>query len=103
MSRESRQQRSLLRLAFLALPFVMACQMVSGDEVPRMPPLVRGSGGSGGRDVAVADEPVADVPAPPSSDDTLPLDQATTRADAGIDAEASDRACGPDASCGYAK
>ncbi len=103
MSSESRQHRTILRLAFLALPFVLACQMVSGDEVPRTPPLVRGSGGSGGRDVPTTDEAVADVPAVSNGGDTRSVDQTTNRYDAGVDAEANDGPCGLDASCGYAK
>jgi hypothetical protein len=100
MASRASQHRTILRALCLGVPLAMACQMTSGDEVPRSPPLVHASGGSGGRDVAVVDEPVSDIPtAPDTTEDALSLDQTTRGYDAGIDTGASVESCGGDSAC----
>lgn len=100
MASRSSQQRAILRALCLGLPLAMACQMTSGDEVPRSPPLVHGSGGSGGRDVAMPDEPIPDSPAvPDSTEDALATDQPTRAYDSGIDTGSHGESCGRDGSC----
>ncbi len=101
MSPPPKRYRTLLRAACLALPLVMGCQMVSGDEVPRTPPLLRGTGGSAGRDVAVPDEPLADRPAAPGAYDASPPAEVSPSYDGGIDAATEGEACARDASCDW--
>lgn len=79
----------------------MACQMVNGDEVPRTPTLLRGTGGSAGRDVAIPDEPVADGPAAPDADGAYMPDEVSPGYDGGIDATIEGEACARDASCDW--
>lgn len=99
MSNPSISHRALVRTLCLAVSMATACQMVSGDEVPRTPPLVRGSGGSGGRDVATPDEPVEELPDVPAAEDASTGDLAPSDYDAGLDTGTKGESCGHDGAC----
>jgi hypothetical protein len=100
MPNPSKQHRVLVRTLFLGASMATAaCQMVSGDEVPRTPPLVRGSGGSGGRDVATPDELVAELPDAPATEDASPCALEPSDCDAGLDTGTKGDACGRDGGC----
>jgi len=62
----------------------MGCQMTSADEVSRPPVLGHGSGGAGGRDVALPDETAPDSPAA-GQNDARSLDGQTAEYDTAID------------------
>jgi hypothetical protein len=89
IEREHRRPRAGLVLCAVAslLSVAVGCRLTSADEVQRTPNIVRGSGGSGGRDLAESQDGVPDEPGPadaPAIPDVA-LPSAADRYDAVLD------------------
>jgi hypothetical protein len=89
IEREHRRLRAGTVLCAVAslLSIAVGCRLTSADEVQRTPNIVRGSGGSGGRDLAEYRDGLPDEPGP-SDAPALPdvaLPSAVDRYDAVLD------------------